>query len=107
MKGYQITFFTQQNHRHCHKPVAEWLLQTACDMGIRGATVIAASEGFGQHRRIHAAHFFELAEQPQEIIMVATEEETGRLFDFLKQEGVHLFYVKMPVQFGVLGEPEK
>jgi PII-like signaling protein len=105
MKGYQITFFTQQDRRHQHKPMAEWLMLAARDLGLRGATIMAANEGYGQHRRIHSAHFFELADQPQEIVMALTEEETTRLFDFLKSERVHLFYVKTPVEFGVLGEP--
>jgi PII-like signaling protein len=105
MKGYQITFFTQQDRHHHNKPLAEWLMLAARDLGVQGATIVAGSEGFGQHRRIHSAHFFELADQPQEIVIAATEEETERLFEFLRKEGVHLFYVKMPVEFGVLGEP--
>lgn len=104
MKGYQITFFTQQGHRHHHKPVAEWLLLAARDLGLRGATIVAASEGFGHHRRIHSVHFFELAEQPQEVVMAVNEEECERLFELLEREGVHLFYVKSPVEFGTLGE---
>jgi uncharacterized protein len=107
MKGYQITFFTQQDRRHHHKPMAEWLMLAARDLGVRGATIIAASEGYGQHRRIHSAHFFELADQPQEIVMAVTEEESERLFEFLKKEGVHLFYAKTPVEFGVLGEADQ
>jgi len=104
MKGYQITFFTQQDRRHGHHSLAEWLMLTARDMGLRGTTVVPGSEGFGQHRHIHSAHFFELADQPLEIVMAATEDETERLFEVLKKEGVHLFYVKTPVEFGVLGE---
>ncbi len=50
MQGFQITFFTQQDRRHHDKPMAEWLL-------------LAASQDYGQHRRIHSAHFFELADQ--------------------------------------------
>lgn len=107
MKGYQITFFTQQDHRHHQKPVAEWLLITARDMGISGATLISATEGYGHHKRIHSAHFFELADQPQEVVMAVSEEEAVKLFDFLKQEGVRLFYVKTPVEYGTLGEPEQ
>ena len=106
MKGFQITFFTQQDRRHHHRPLAEWLMFAALELGVRGATVIAASEGFGMHRRIHSAHFFELADQPQEIVVAATEEEADRLFAFLQKEGVHLFYVKSPVEFGVLGALE-
>ena len=107
MKGYQITFFTQQNHLHKHKPLAEWLMLAARDLGLRGATVSCASEGFGPHGRIHSAHFFEQADQPQEVVMVVTEEETGRLFDLLKTENVHLFYVKTSVEFGMLGEADE
>lgn len=107
MKGYQITFFTHQDRRHRHKPVAEWLLHAARDIGIRGATVIAGSEGYGQHRRIHSAHFFELADQPQEVVMAVSEDESDRLFEMLRAEGVHLFYVKTPVEFGVLGDPQQ
>jgi len=107
MKGYQITFFTQQDRHHDHKPLAEWLLFTAKSLGLRGATIVPASEGFGQHHRIHSAHFFELADQPQEIVMAVTEEEAERLFDHLEAAAVHVFYVKTPVEFGVLGQPDE
>jgi hypothetical protein len=46
-----------------------------------------------------------LANQPQEVMMAASAEDTERLFEHLKSEGVHLFYVKTPVEFGVLGDP--
>lgn len=105
MNGYQITFFTQQDKRHQGKPLADWLLHLAQEMGLRGATLIAGSEGFGHHGRIHSAHFFELADQPLEVLMAVTAEESDRLFERLRAEGVHLFYVKTPVEFGTLGEP--
>lgn len=107
MKGYQITFFTQQDRRHGHTPLAEWLMLAARDLGIRGATIIAASEGYGHHRRIHSAHFFELADQPQEVVMALNEEEANRLFALLEKERVHCFYVKSAVEFGILGEPDQ
>ncbi|QID17678.1 DUF190 domain-containing protein [Nitrogeniibacter mangrovi] len=106
MKGFQITFFTQQDKRHKHTPMAEWLMLTARDLGLRGATIVPASEGFGQHRRIHSAHFFELADQPQEVVMTATEDEWERLRAHLTAEGLRLPYVKCPIEFGVLGEPD-
>lgn len=107
MKGYQVTFFTQQDRRHDHKPVAEWLMLTARGLGIRGATIVAASEGFGHDRRIHSAHFFELADQPQEVLMAVTEDELQRLFDVIEREGIHVFYAKTEVEFGVLGAPKQ
>jgi uncharacterized protein len=105
MNGYQVTFITVQGHRHGGKPVADWLVQLAVEMGLRGATVIAAAEGFGKQGRLHSAHFFDLADQPIEIVVAVTEEESRRLFERLESEGMHLFYVKTPVEFGVVGGP--
>lgn len=104
MQGYQITFFTHQDQRHKGKPIGDWLVHLARELDLRGATLLAGGEGFGQHGRIHSAHFFELADQPVEVTMAVSDEEKDRLFSRLKEEGVHLFYVKSAVEFGVLGE---
>jgi PII-like signaling protein len=104
MKGFQLQFFTEQSTRHGHQLLYEWLLETARSRGIRGATVFMGAMGFGHHRRIHAAHFLELADQPVEVAMVVAEDEAEQLFAFLRAEQVHLFYVMLPAEFGVLGE---
>jgi PII-like signaling protein len=103
MDGYQITFYTQQDKRVAGRPIAEWLLDLARELDLPGATLIAATEGFGQHRRLHSAHFFELADQPQEIQVAVAAADAERLFARLAAEGVELFYVKSPVEFGVTG----
>jgi uncharacterized protein len=106
MNGYQVTFFTQQDHRHKGKPIGDWLVHLAQELGLRGATLMGAGEGFGHHRRLHSARFFELADQPLEVVMALSAEEAERLFARLKAEGVHLFYAKTPTEFGTLGEPD-
>ena len=103
MNGYQISFFTHQDKRHEGKPLGDWLVQLAREMGLSGATLIPAAEGFGHKRHIHSMHFFELTDQPQEVIMAVTEEEALRLFERLRSEDVSLFYVKTPVEFGTVG----
>lgn len=105
MNGYQITFFTVQGYRHKGKPIGDWLVHLAKEMGLSGATLIGAGEGFGHHRRVHSVHFIELADQPQEVVMILTADEADRLFDRLKAEGAHLFYAKTAAEFGVLGAP--
>lgn len=100
MQGYQLTFFTQQDRQHHGKPLAHWLVEKARAMGIGGATLVPASESFGQHRRIHSVHFIELADQPVEVIMAVTEEESDKIFALLKAEKARLFYIKMPIEFG-------
>jgi uncharacterized protein len=104
--GYQITFFTHQDRRHHGKPLGDWLVHLAQEMGLSGATLLTGGEGFGHHRKIHSAHFFELADQPVEVMMAVTVEQSERLFERLAKEGVHLFYVKTAVEFGILGEPD-
>jgi uncharacterized protein len=104
MNGFQITFFTEQGKRLHGRPLGEWLINLAQELKLSGATLIPGGEGFGHHRRIHSAHFFELADQPVEVLMAVTAEEAERLFARLTSEDVHLFYVKTPVEFGTLGK---
>ena len=106
MNGYQISFFTELGRRHKGKLLSEWIIELALELRLPGATKIAASEGYGSDRRIHSAHFFELADQPIEVLITASAEDADRLFDRLRAEKVHLFYVKSPVEFGRLGETD-
>lgn len=103
MNGYLLTFFTQQDRKHAGKPLADWLVQLAREMGLRGATLLPGAEGYGHAGRVHSAHFFELADQPLEVQLAVTDEESQRLFERLRSEGVRIFYVKAPIEFGTLG----
>ena len=105
MNGFQLTFFTYQDKRHKGKQLGDWLVQLAKEMGLRGATLVAAGEGFGHHKRLHSVHFVDLADQPLEVVMVLTQDECDRLFARLEAEKIHVFYVKTPAEFGTIGEP--
>lgn len=104
MQGYQLTFYTRQDQRHRGQSLAHWLLEEARAIGIRGATMIAATEGFGHDRRMHSVFFIELGDQPVEVVMAVTADESDRLFAKLEAEQVKLFYTRMPVEFGSTGE---
>ena len=106
MQGYQLTFFTQQDHRHHGKSLAYWLVDKARAMGIGGATLVAAAEGFGHHRRLHGAHLLSFPDQPLEVVMAVTTEEADRLFAMLKAEKIKVVYSKTPVEFGTIGWDE-
>jgi uncharacterized protein len=103
MKGYQITFFSHQDRRYKGKQIGDWLVQVVQELGLRGASLHSGGESFARGGRVHSAHFFELADQPVEVLIAVTTEEATRLFDRLNAEGVHLFYVKTPVEFGIMG----
>lgn len=104
MQGFQLTFFTQQDRRHAGRPLGDWLLEEARRQGIGGATLLTAAEGFGHGGKIHSAHFFELADQPVEVVMAVSAAEAERFFARLRAEGVKVFYVKAPIEFGMSGD---
>ena len=104
MKGYQIEFFTQQDLFHRGKHMSDWLIDTARSLGIRGASVFMGASGFGPERRFPSAHMFDLIDHPVEVIMVVSEEECDRLFAVLVKEKLDLFFVKLQVEFGKVGE---
>jgi PII-like signaling protein len=103
MHGCQLTFFTQQGRRHGHTPLCDWLLKLARDSGLHGATVIGAAKGFGHTGQMHSAGFFELADQPQLVMMTATTEQAEILLAQIRSENLQLFYLKCPAEFGLLG----
>ena len=81
-------------------------MEEARALGIGGATLVAATEGFGHHGHIHSAHFFELTDQSLGVVMAVITEEADRLFARLKAEKIKIFYSRMPVEFGTTGEDE-
>jgi len=103
MKGYQLTFYTQQDRRHDGASMAEWLLELAKAQGALGATLFAANESFGHHGRLHAAHFFELADQPVGVTVAVDEATCARLLAAVRAGEADVFYVKIPVEYGRTG----
>jgi PII-like signaling protein len=103
MQGCQITFFTQQGRRHGHQPIADWLLGLARECGLQGATVVAGAKGIGHDGQLHSAGFIDLADQPQMVIMTATAAQADALLARIQAEDLRLFFVRSPVEFGVLG----
>lgn len=102
MNGYQLTFYTEKNRKHGHQTVCDWLLQKIRELGICGATVINCAEGIGHAGARHAAHVLNLTDQPLQIILAVTEEEAERLLEIVRTEGVHVFYVRYQVEFGMI-----
>ncbi|WP_160330874.1 hypothetical protein [Xanthomonas massiliensis] len=47
---------------------------------------------------------FDLSDQPVQMTLVVGAEEADRLFAYLVQEQVVVFYTKLAVEFGTLGK---
>ena len=110
MKGFQLKFYIPENRKHHGTLLYEWLIKKAKELGIHGGSVFRAIAGFGRHGIIHEEHFFELASDvPVETSLILTGEECDKFLSILKTEKLNIFFVKVPVEFGVInGEhPQK
>jgi uncharacterized protein len=100
--GYQLTFFTLQSRRHNGMQIADWLEEIAHQSNITGVTVTTASKGIGHDGTWHSSTFFELADQPLEIMMIADEQSCLTFFSLLEAESPKIFYTKTAIEYGVI-----
>jgi PII-like signaling protein len=107
MQGYQLSFITELNRRIEGQQAMEWLMQQAKVLGISGVTTFAGVESIGSHGQRHSARFFELADQPIEIMMAVSEDQATNLFKKINATETRLFYIKTPIEYGELGRQIK
>ena len=103
MEGSFLRFYVHEKQRHQRLLVWEWLLEQANKMGLRGGSAFRAMAGFGRHHVMHEEHFFELAgDLPVQVDFAVSDDEAQRLIALLAREGVDIFYVRMPIEFGTI-----
>jgi PII-like signaling protein len=106
MKGVHLRFYTYENRKHHGLPLYDWLLERAKKMGIHGGSAFKAMAGYGRHGRLREQHFFELAgEEPVLVEFILTPDEADRFLGLLEGEKLHLFYARLPTEFGIVGDP--
>lgn len=104
MQGIYLKFYVQENRRHHGILAYEWLLEEARKMGIHGGSAFRAIAGFGRHGKMHEEHFFELAgDLSVEVGFALSEQEAQAFLDHLAGERLKLFYIKVPLEMGVIG----
>lgn len=103
MNGFQLKFYVHENRKHKGILLYEWIIEKAKEMGIHGGSVFRSIAGFGRHGIIHEEHFFELASNvPVEIVFILNNEECNNILGILKKEKLNIFFVKIPVEYGLL-----
>lgn len=107
MKGTCLKFYMHENLRHHRVLAYEWLLEQAKKMGIHGGSAFRAIAGFGRHGILHEDHFFELAgDLPVVVEFMVPDEDAERLLVLTRAEKIPLFYIRVPVEFGILNGPD-
>ena len=103
MNGTLLRFYVHENRKHRHRLLYEWLLEQAKALGIHGGSAFRAIAGFGRHGVLHEEHFFELAgDLTVEIDFAVSDDEAQRLLDRIRDERIGIFYVRMPIEYGVV-----
>lgn len=106
MKGIHLRLYTYESRKHHGLPIYEWLLDRAKKLGIHGGSAFRAMAGYGRHGRLHEQHFFELAgEEPVLIEFILNDDEATLLLELLQAEQLHLFYARIPTEYGCIGDP--
>ncbi|HEY1327316.1 MAG TPA: DUF190 domain-containing protein [Casimicrobiaceae bacterium] len=104
MNGVLLRFYVHENRKHRHILLYEWLLEQAKRIGIHGGSAFRAIAGYGRHGVLHEEHFFELAgDLTVEIDFAVTEADAAALLGLIEREGIGIFYVKIPIEFGAMG----
>jgi len=103
MNGSYLRFYMHENRKVHGKLMYEWLLEFAKKLGVNGGTAFKAMAGFGRHGVLHEAKFFELAgTMTVEVEFLVSEEEATSLIQAVREAEIHVFYGKVPAEFGVI-----
>lgn len=103
MRGFQLKFYMHENRKHRGVLLYEWLLEKAKELEIHGGSVFRSIAGYGRHGVIHEEYFFELASNvPVVTVFILSEQEYDHFLKEIEKEKLNIFYVKVPVEYGVL-----
>lgn len=59
--GLLLRIFLGEQDRHEGMPLYEWIVRTARERGLAGATVLRGIQGFGAHSHLHTASILRLS----------------------------------------------
>jgi PII-like signaling protein len=75
-EGHLLRIFIGENDRHHNRPLYEWIVRTAREHGLAGATVIRGIEGFGAKSLLHTTKILRLStDLPVVVEIVDTKEK--------------------------------
>lgn len=107
MKGTYLKFYLHENRKHRHWLAYEWLLEQAKSMGFRGGSAFRTIANFGRHGvliedRLSGLH----SEMSVEVVFMVSDEEAEKMLALIHDEKLPLFYVRMPIEYGMLNGDE-
>jgi len=74
-EGSLLRILIGENDKHEGKPLYEWLVLKAREMGLAGATVTRGIMGFGGNSRIHTSKILRLSEDLPIVVEIVDVQE--------------------------------
>lgn len=106
MKGYEVTFMAPRSRRHHGQPVLDAVEKIADSHGLQTHTRRIDAEGKGARGHTHSAHFFELADEPEELMFVLDTDNTEKLIRAVENERLHVFCVRSAIEYWQFGKSD-
>jgi PII-like signaling protein len=79
-EGQLLRIFIGEGNRHEGRPLYEWIVLQAKQMGLAGATVLRGIMGYGANSRIHTSKIMRLSEDLPIIIEIVDTPENLAAF---------------------------
>jgi len=104
MKGFEIIFIAPRSRQHEGKPVLDVVADIAQSQGIKRMTRREDAAGTGSNGHSHSAHFFEQADEPQELMFVVDGGEADKLMRAVEDTEMSVFCLRRQVDYWQYGE---
>lgn len=106
MKGFEIIFIAPRARLHDGRPVLDAVADLARIQGITRMARRETTQGVAADGHGHSAHFFELTDEPQELMFVLDGGEADKLLRAVEDSGVKVFCVRRQIDYWPLGETD-
>lgn len=104
MKGFEVIFIAPRSRRYDGQPVLDAVAKLARSQGIKRMTRREDAEGIGLGGHAHSAHFFEQADEPQELMFVLDGGEADKLMRAVEDAGMQVFCVRRQIDYWQYGD---
>ncbi|MDA3921233.1 MAG: DUF190 domain-containing protein [Salinisphaera sp.] len=104
MKGFEVIFIAPRSRRHEGQPVLDAVAEVAQSQGIKRMTRRDDVAGTGVNGHAHSAHFFEQADEPQELMFVLDGGEADKLMRAVEEAEMHVFCVRRQIDYWQYGD---
>lgn len=104
MKGFEVIFVAPKTRQHDARPALDAVEALAHDRGIERSTRRMDARGTGTGGHAHSAHFFELADEPEELMFVLDGGEADGLIRAVEEQSIPVFCLRRSIDYWHFGD---